>query len=135
MTRIALLISLDPAQAEVFVSFKQTDGDLHRRPAVIDTGAAISLFPLELLSFIRFDENSRREIILEQAGIAGQEFKAIEVETEIFLEDSQGQKTPPIVIRAWFADTDRWILGMTGALDRAILHLDMPTLAGYIELS
>lgn len=35
----------------------------------------------------------------------------------------------------WFAPTNATLLGMTGALDRAVLHLDMPTLTGYIELS
>jgi len=134
MTRISLLISKDPVQAEVYVNFQQTDGSAHKRPAIIDTGAEISLFPLDLLSFIAFDAHSRQEIILEQAGVVGQKFTAIEVQTHIVLEDSQGNITKSIPIRAWFADTDRWILGMTDALARGILHIDMPALSSYIEI-
>lgn len=45
MAKIALRIYVQPGSAETFVVLRQKDGNTFRFTAVVDTGAAISLFP------------------------------------------------------------------------------------------
>jgi hypothetical protein len=101
--------------------------------SVIDTGAAISLFPLELLELIPYEPVSSREIILEQAGIAQQEFSAVEARITLLLEDSTGTLTPPVQAICWFAETNVSLVGFADILDHAILHIDALKLDAWLE--
>jgi hypothetical protein len=123
MSKINLILYYQPSSLEVFVRFKKTDGDFQLETGFIDTGATVSLFPLNLL------ENLEHKIIsenfeIEQAGIASQAFKAVEAEITLYLEDSSGIESSEIRVRAWFADTDKIIIGFQDILDRAILFAD-----------
>lgn len=134
MIRIALMISKNPSEAEVFVRFVKDKDIIYRLPAIIDTGAQISLFPLELLELLSPTAFNQEEVIIEQAGIAGQEFKAIRTHVHLSFEDFDGNITYPMLVEAWFANTERWIIGMADIIERGVLHLDIPNLSGYIDL-
>lgn len=75
----------------------------------------------------------RGSITIEQAGIAKQSFEASEAVITVFLEDIAGNRTEDFQILAWFSDTDKALIGFGGVLERAILHLDMPHLRGYLD--
>jgi hypothetical protein len=73
-------------------------------------------------------------VSVEQAGIAQQAFRADDAFIYIFLEDTAGSRTETVEIRAWFANTKTIVLGFRDVLENAVLHLDMPAKAGWIDL-
>ena len=133
MTRINLRMYTDPGQAEVFVRVKRKDGGDYMRAAIVDTGAQTSLLPEELADILAYRLSERGSFMVEQAGIAEQAFKAVEAYIRLSLEDQSGAKTEEFEARVWFAKTRHVLIGFDGILDRAVLHLDMPRLAGYLE--
>jgi hypothetical protein len=134
MPRIGLILTMQPSEIQVFIRYQRTDGALEPHIAIIDTGAEISLFPI---AWLKNAEHKilDNEILIEQAGIAKQSFKAIEAEVIIRLEDLQGNTSPELRIRAWFADTDKIIIGFQDILDRATLYADFrQSRTGWIEV-
>lgn len=134
MAQVILRVYTNPGQAECFLNLKAKDEGYVRRVGIIDTGAQISLFPRILADKVEFRPTARGKINVHQAGMAGQTFEALEAVVNIFLEDTTGNRTITFEARVWFAETDVILLGFEGLLDRAILHLDMPNRAGYIEI-
>lgn len=136
MPRINLFIYRDPGQVEVFVNLLRLDGTYERLMAIIDTGAAISLFPRELLNVLSYRLGERGTFIIEQAGIANQSFEAIEAYITVFFEDAAGNRTHPTEILVWFAETAVSLVGFEGVLDRAVLHIDLLTNSqAWLELA
>jgi Retroviral aspartyl protease len=129
---IQLRISTDPGVAEIFCNLLRKDGNQEKITAVIDTGAEISLFPLELFPLLQTKE--QEEIEVEQAGIAKQSFGAVSTRIQIAFEDATGNLTPLFEIPVWFANTDARIIGFAGVLDRSILHIDMLQQSGWLEI-
>lgn len=133
MSQVALKLNTKPALIETFVRFKVKEGHFLPWIAFIDTGAEVSLFPLSLLEKLEYkiiDDN----FVIEQAGIAGQDFKAVEAEITIYFEDLQANESPPMLVRAWFAQTTKYIIGFQDVLDRATLHVDYrQSRSGWIE--
>jgi|GEM_PF-1273118 predicted aspartyl protease len=134
MTRIQLQIVLAPAEAQVFLRIKQIDGSHKPVLAVVDTGAEISLLPSTLMTSLDYRLISSEPIIAQQAGIANQLFEAYVANVKLYLEDTLGNQTVELEVPVLFADGDTAIIGFEGLLDRAVLHIDMPALTGYIEL-
>jgi hypothetical protein len=133
MTRLHLRLYTNPGEAQIFCNFATKEGGFERTTVTIDTGAAISLFPRELLALVDhqiIDE----EVFVEQAGVSSQEFRAVEARVTVVLEDERGQRTEPIVIRAWFTETWTHLIGFADLLEKAVLHIDMPQLEGWLEL-
>jgi len=100
---------------------------------VVDTGAQTSLMPDELMPLVEYRLSERGRFVIEQAGIAAQSFDAIEAYVTIFLEDIAGTRSEEFEARVWFTDTIKFLIGFSGILDRAVLHLDMPNLIGYLD--
>ncbi len=74
--------------------------------------------------------------MVRQAGFAQHTFEVYEAYVTAFLEDQLGNQTENIDILVWFAETEEdSVIGFSGILDRAILHLDMPNLTGYLDLT
>ena len=134
MTRLLLRIYVNPGEAHIFSNLLRKDGSQETTAATIDTGAAISLFPAELLELVAYRPIGDEKIIIDQAGIANQSFEAVEAFVTISLEDEFGHLTQPFEIPAWLADSAIPLLGFAGVLDRAILHIDMPQQVGWIEI-
>ena len=134
MPKIQLRIYIDPGQAEVVLGIKDKQGFHERVTAIIDTGAAVSLFPNDLLDKVDFRPAERSAIIIDQAGIAGQSFAATEGFVTLFLEDQYGARTQEFAARVWFADTGQALVGFDGILDRAILHIDVRTRTGWMDI-
>jgi hypothetical protein len=123
MSKVNLILNLQPSAVEIYVRLKAKAGHFEPSLAFIDTGASVSLFPLSFLDEIEhriIDENFE----IEQAGIAGQAFKAIEAEVTLYFEDLQGNQSSRLKVRAWFANTTKVIIGFQDILDRAELHID-----------
>jgi hypothetical protein len=135
MTRIQLRVYRDPGQAEVFLNIKRKDGGYEKRAAIVDTGAQVSLLPSLLMNVLDYRLSERGSFKIEQAGIATQSFEAIEVYVTVFLEDAAGNRTGDFEIRIWFAGTREVLLGFDGLLERAVIHLDMPDLIGYLDFT
>jgi hypothetical protein len=133
-SRIQLTIYVAPGQADVFCRLKTKEDAYERFTAIIDTGAAVSLFPLWLLDIADSETLEQRAISIDQAGIANQSFEGVETVVTLTLEDASGNLTPPFKIPAWFADTDQGLIGFAGVLDRAVLHIDMPQQTGWLEI-
>jgi hypothetical protein len=134
MPRINLILSLEPCQAEIFVRYKKTDGIFETEVGLVDTGAETSLFPKVWLNTAEH-KLSDTAVVIEQAGIAKQSFDAFEAEIILKLEDSNGNISPELRVKAWFADTDKVIIGFKDILDRAILFVDyLDTRTGWLEL-
>lgn len=134
MPRINLRVYTNPGQLEVICNILRVDGNYERITAIIDTGAEVSFFPIDLLNVLVDDVESRKVVSLEQAGIAQQQFDGIESAITVFLEDMAGNQSKMITIPAVFADTGIALLGFEGALERCVFHVDMPRLTGYIEI-
>lgn len=132
--RINLRVYINPGQIEVFCNILRMDGNFERVTTVIDTGAEVSFFPIDLLDVVAHDVESRKVVSLEQAGIAQQQFDGVECMVTAFLEDMAGNQSTVMNIPAVFADTGVALLGFEGVLDRSIVHVDMPRLTGYIEI-
>jgi hypothetical protein len=133
MKRIELRIDKRRYRAETFVTLHRTDGEDERLLVIVDTGDQTSLLPRSLLTKIDHRLTERGAFIVEQAGSARQIFEAIEAVIKLSLEDGAGGDTGEFEAPVWFSDTDRLIIGFRGVLERAILHLDMPSLSGYLE--
>jgi hypothetical protein len=135
MARVILRLYVEPGGAELFVNLRRKDGGYDRVTAIVDTGAAISLFPKDLLPELDYRLTEGGDVEIDQAGIVGQPFTAQEVIVWITLEDESGIKTRLLEIRAWFAETKQPLLGFAGVLDRAKLFIDMEdTRTGWIEM-
>ncbi len=135
MPRIQLRVYSGPGQAEVFVNIKRKDGGYYTEAGIVDTGAQTSLLPQTLAEILEYRMGERGSFMVEQAGIAQQTFQAIEAYVSLFLEDQTGARTEEFEARVWFARTRHVLIGFDNILENAILHLDMPQLAGYLEFS
>jgi len=135
MPRIQLRVYRDPGQAEVFLNIKRKDSGYEKRAAIVDTGAQVSLLPSLLMNILAYRLSERGSFTIEQAGIATHSFGAIEAYITVFLEDMSGNRTDEFEVRVWFAGTREVLLGFDGVLDRAVLHVDMLNLTGYLELA
>jgi hypothetical protein len=134
MSRISLILTVNPYQAEVFVRYKKTDGIFETEVALVDTGAETSLFPKMWLNTAEH-KLADTTVVIEQAGIAKQSFDAFEAEIILKLEDSVGNVSAELRVSAWFAETDKVIIGFKDILDRAILHVDfLDTRTGWLEI-
>jgi hypothetical protein len=133
MARIQLRVYIEPGQAEVFVNVKRKDGSYDKHVGIIDTGAQTSLTPAELMAVLAYRLGEHANVNIEQTGIARQSFEAIEAYTTVFLEDQTGARTEDFEARVWFANTKRLLIGFGGILERAVLHLDMPEMSGYLD--
>jgi hypothetical protein len=133
MPRIHLRVYREPGQAEVFLNLRRKDGGYDKRAAIVDTGAEVSLLPSLLMGVLEYRSGERGSFIVEQAGIAEQAFEAVEAYVTVFLEDETGNRTDDLEVRVWFAGTRDVLIGFDRLLDRAILHLDMPGMSGYLE--
>ena len=134
MPRLQLRLYTDPGEAQIFCNLLRQDGNEEKLTATIDTGAAISLFPRELLDDVVHRPSENPNVVIGQAGIAGQSFKAVEAYVTISLEDETGNITPPFEIIAWFANTRKRLIGFKDILDKGTLHLDMPQREGWLEI-
>jgi hypothetical protein len=134
MSQIALTVYYQPSMLEIFVRFITKAKPNKLFTGFIDTGATVSLFPIEILDELEhtiIDSN----IEIEQAGIAGQHFNAVEAKIKLYFEDGQGNQSPEIEVRAWFAKTSKVIIGFQDILDRAVLHVDYrQSRMGWLEL-
>jgi hypothetical protein len=136
LPRIALTLYLDPGEAEALIRVRNNEDNVERFPAMIDTGAQTCLFPITLLDSVPHEITDRERFTIEQAGIAGQAFSALEATIEIVIEDALGNESPPLKVRAWFAETSLSLIGFDGILDRATLYLDMrETRTGWMEFN
>lgn len=134
MAKVALTIYTHPGALEITCNLNRADGGTERLSAYVDTGAHLCLFPLDLLSKLKVQQISEA-VTIEQAGIAKQEFQAVEAYVEVFFEDRFGVVTRPYRVRAWFADTETYLIGFDGVLDQATLHVDLRgTRDAWIEL-
>jgi hypothetical protein len=133
MSQVNLKLNTNPGIIETYVRFKSKEGHFLTWLAFIDTGAHVSLFPMSLLEKLEhkiIDENFE----IEQAGIAGQHFKAVEAEITLYFEDLQGNQSKPMLVRAWFAQTSKYIIGFQDILDHATLYIDYrQSRTGWIE--
>ena len=134
MTRLELQIFQQPAIARIVMNIKRWDGQDYLLEAEVDTGAQVSLLPIRLMDILNCQVIDESEIIIEQAGIAQQSFKAVEANIILSLEDLAGNQTPQFQARVWFADTSAVLLGFADILDRAVLHIDMPQRLGWIDI-
>ncbi len=135
MPRIQLRMYIEPGQAEVICNILRKDQHYDRFTAVIDTGAEVSLLPIELLDQIVSRSGERGRFTVEQAGIARQTFEAVEAYVTLFFEDAIGRSTRPFEVRAWFSQTNVPLIGFADVLDRAILHIDMlDQRRGWLEI-
>jgi len=134
MAQIQLRVYQDPGQAEVFLNLKRKDGGYDKRAAIVDTDAQVSLLPSLLMNVLDYRIGEWGSLVVEQAGIAEQAFEAKEAFVTVFLEDVLGNRSEVFEIRVWFAGTREVLLGFDGILDRAVLHLDMPNLSGFLDL-
>jgi hypothetical protein len=135
MTRIQLRIYVSPGQAEVICNLKFKDNTFERLSAIVDTGAAVSLFPNTLLKGADYRLSDHGDIVIDQAGIANQAFEAVEAHVTIVLEDETGNQTPSFEIPVWFANTDQALIGFAGVLGRSVLYVDMLQQIGWIEIN
>lgn len=71
MAKINLILSVQPCEVEMGVSFKGTDGGFELNYGMIDTGAELSLFPKKWLITAQH-KILKDNVSLEQAGIARQ---------------------------------------------------------------
>jgi hypothetical protein len=135
MPRIQLRVTRHPDQAEVFLNIKDTSGGYLRQAAIVDTGAQVSLLPEQLMALLDARLVGGERVLLIRAGMESLTFEAVEAVITVFLEDEHGNQTEPFECPVWFAATLDVLAGFGGLLDRAILHLDMPNLTGYLELA
>jgi hypothetical protein len=134
MTRVNLKLNLQPGVIEAYLQFRAKAGHFEPKLGFIDTGAHVSLFPLALLDILEH-RVIEEKLEIEQAGIAGQYFSAVEAEVTLYFEDLQGNQSQHLKVRAWFANTSKVIIGFQDILDRATLHVDYrQSRTGWIEL-
>jgi hypothetical protein len=134
MTQLQLRVYQDPGSAEIFLNIRQLDGDYYKYAASIDTGAETTLLPNYLLSQFVHRLAYPSQIRIKQAGLANQEVLVTLAYIFVYLEDEYGARSAEFETLAWFAHTDLHLVGFGGILERAILHLDMPHLSGYLDM-
>ncbi|MEZ4668157.1 MAG: hypothetical protein R3E39_09590 [Anaerolineae bacterium] len=134
MPPIQLQIYSNPGGVDVYVNLRRKDGNHERIVAFIDTGAELSLLPAHFMSFIEYRLADKHDVVIDQAGIAQQSFRAIQAYIKLFLEDVTGNVTSEFEVPVWFANSDEILIGFEGLLDHAILHIDMPQRTGWIDL-
>jgi hypothetical protein len=133
MPQISLNLITQPHEIETNIIMKSKGAFVYRSIGIVDTGAQKCLFPLNMLDFLDYEDVE--EVELEQAGIAKQTFRAKEATISLKLEDRYANTSPELTVRAWFADTDKIIIGFQDILDRAALYADFrQTQTGWIEL-
>lgn len=133
MSHVELLLYVDPGEFELIINMKRKGAGYECLAATIDTGAAISLFPRDLLDEIDH-QPLVQPVIIDRAGIAGQSFEAVEAMVSLFLEDTKGNQTMELEVPCWFGVTQENLIGFAGLLDRATLFIDMrQTRTGWIE--
>jgi hypothetical protein len=135
MARLQLRIYIEPGAAEIFFNILRRDGNYERLSAVIDTGAAVTLLPDDLLETVNYRPGDRGTITIEQAGIAKQAFQAVEHYVYVDLEDQFGQRTGVFEIPVWFTKTSKALVGFAGILDQAILQIDMLQRTGWLDIT
>jgi hypothetical protein len=133
MNQLRLRIYRNPGAIEIFVNIRRKDGEHKRITAKVDTGAQTSLLPAYLMDDLDYSIIDNISFIVERAGMADYSFEAIEAIVRLFLEDERGRQTPEFDVPVWFAGTEEYLVGFAGILDRAVLHLDMPNLDGYLD--
>jgi hypothetical protein len=134
MAKVHLQLNIEPFEVESFIQFKAKEGHFLPRVGFIDTGASVSLFPLDFLHKLEH-KLVEDNVEIVQAGISGQYFKAVEAEVILYLEDLQGNTSSERKVRAWFANTDKVIIGFQDILEHATLFIDYrQTRLGWIEL-
>ena len=106
-TRLQLRIHIDPSEVLVFCNLARRDGTLEKLSAIIDTGAAVSLLPDNLLDVIIYRRTDEGKVTIQQAGIAAQSFEAVEAYVTISLEDTFGNLAQPFEVLAWFGGTEK----------------------------
>ena len=132
--RIQLRIYTQPGGVEAYINLKRRDGGYRTVTAWVDTGAAVSLLPDVLRSELDYRLSERGNVVIQQAGIAGQHFEATEAYVTVNLEDQTGTRTPDFEIRVWFAEANDLLLGFDSVLDHSILHVDMLNLQGWLDV-
>ena len=135
MTHLRLRIYTNPGSLEIFMLIPQRDGNDKRLTAIIHTGAQISLLPQALMDVLEYRTLGVGSLFLEQAGIPSLGFEATEAIVRLALEDELGVQTAKFEAPVWFAGTNYVLLRFQGVLDRAVLHLDMPNLSGYLDIT
>jgi hypothetical protein len=115
MLRITLNLLTHPHEIEATIIIKSSGAFVYQSTGIIDTGVQRCLFPLSMLDLI--DHEDVEEVLLEQAGIAKQAFQAKEASIFLKLEDRHGNISPELHVRAWFAETDRILIGFQDILD------------------
>lgn len=135
MPRLQLRLYVNPGGADVFMNIRLKDGNFQPMAAYVDTGAEVSLLPIEFMEKCAYRLVNDKPVTIDQAGIARQVFTATEATIKLFLEDYTGTRTGEFEARVWFADTDEVLLGFADILDHATLHIDMPQRAGWIEMN
>jgi hypothetical protein len=133
MSRLALYVKPKPITPIVILNLRRRDGGFERLNAIVDTGAEVTFLPAKQMIHLAYRVSENSEVKVEQAGIANQRFNVLEAYVEAYLEDEQGNVTQPFETKIWFGTTTETLLGVEQMLDRAILHLDMPALTGYLE--
>lgn len=115
------------------VAFKTKDGFTGPYPAIVDTGAPVSLIPYRLWS------RSDTEIL------GNYTIKGIVPKKECFLSVKIGKiscilinrygKIKPLTIKAYFSSSDEvpLILGFKDLLERAKIHIDTSKNLSYLE--
>jgi len=134
MIRISLQITQNPPQAEVIIRFLRKDGSWLFVTATVDTGAEITFLPEDILNVIDYNTAQTSYLTVERAGIRNADYKVTETIVTVQLEDAFGNISQPFEMPIWFGQTKVQLFGMTNAIQRGVLHLDMPSLSGYIEL-
>jgi hypothetical protein len=92
------------------------------------------LLPNTLLPELDYRVSDQGTIVIQRAGIIGQDFEAIEAYVTVFLEDQSGARAPDSEVRVRFADTNTVLIGFADMLDRVILHVDMLQLQGWLDI-
>lgn len=133
MTRIELSLQPNPITAYVTLNIRRRDASFERIVAIVDPGAEVTTLPARYMMSLDYQVGERGQVLVEQAGIAQQQFGVLEAQAEAFLEDNQQTATKPFQTKIWFANTELALLGVEQMLDRAVLHIDMPNLSGYLE--
>jgi hypothetical protein len=66
VTHLRLLIYTDPGEVQIFCNLIRKDGGQEKLTATVDTGAEISLFPLELLDILEYRLGTRGQITVDR---------------------------------------------------------------------
>ena len=134
MTRVSLRITQSPPEAEVMIRFLRADGGWLYITANVDTGAEITFLPIDLLAILAYDTVNTAHLTVERAGVKKANYEVVETSILVQIEDEFGNVSQPFTMPIWFGQTSVRLFGMTNALERGALHLDMQALSGYIDI-